>query len=315
MSVGDDLDYQETIALLEEEIVRLESELRSRNEEVMGASGGPGPHDEAAEEEARRKVSSLTAELGARDETIGLLEEQLRLLEEITTADRQSWEQLNQWVQELEERVDGQGDSEDLRKQLEAEHRKAAAASEARASEQRIWEARRQELEADAEQLRATLAQAARKSSSADVTVIAALEKENRKLRAANSQMAKIATTAAEAEGLRERLQSAIDEVSTLKQALQQAHDDRHRERNEFQAVIADLKSQMAHESLKRQDDQVNADAASANGAPSPTSADERIRALRQHLQQIHEHEEQVRANKRLSARLSRLWHHTGPRR
>ena len=43
---------------------------------------------------------------------------------------------------------------------------------------------------------------------------------------------------------------------------------------------------------------------------PSP---EDRIRALRAHLNEIHQNEAQERSQRRLSARLSRLWHRSGP--
>src|SRR4029078_4702638 len=74
----------ETIALLQEEIARLEDELREREEacrEFEWASRKnkrPEVFDHAAGEEPAR----LRAELSTRDETIGLLLDQLRLVEE-----------------------------------------------------------------------------------------------------------------------------------------------------------------------------------------------------------------------------------------
>ena len=43
---------------------------------------------------------------------------------------------------------------------------------------------------------------------------------------------------------------------------------------------------------------------------PSP---EDRIRALRAHLNEIHQSEQHERSQRRLSARLSRLWNRSGP--
>ena len=75
MNVSEQLDYQETIALLQEEVVRLENELRLRDE-----AGADDPHqrgnDAAVDAAASGQVSSLLDELANREETINLLLEQ-----------------------------------------------------------------------------------------------------------------------------------------------------------------------------------------------------------------------------------------------
>jgi hypothetical protein len=319
MSVSEAMDYQETISLLQEEIVRLENELRIREELAHDEPIRPEADDSEADEAVRRQLDELAAELAARDETIALLVEQSRLFEEASAADRASWEQLNQWVQDLERRVEDQGDrgGEAAAQALEAERRRSEADRREAETLKRAWESQRQSLEAETERLRNALAQAVQAAADpSEAAALATLEQENRRLRAANAEIARVAATAAEADVLRDRLQQSSDEVESLTRELRRADDDRERQLKERDVLISELRSQLAHESLRRQDEQVKAAVASTTiDGSSPLAADERIRALRQHLQQIHEQEEQERARKRLSARLSRLWNRTGPAR
>jgi hypothetical protein len=319
MSVSDELDYQETIALLQEEVVRLENELRLRDE------AGPGGLDNqvtvaAAEEEvvANLQVVSLLDELANRDETIHLLLDQARLFEEAESADQANWNQLNQWVQELEQRVEsGGGSIGPWKQELEEERRKTRAEWEAFQVERRAWEAQRTALESEAEKLQGLLlAQATRQpAEAANDAVLKALEHENQRLRSVASELARVSAVAAEAESLRDRLMTTEGELARTVSELQGVVDDQDRERNEHEAVVTELRSQLARESLKRQETMVlTAVAPAARSDVSPMSPDERIRVLRSHLKEIHEKEAEERAQRTLSARLSRLWHRTGPR-
>ena len=111
------VDYMEMIALLQEEVARLEQELRGRDERPPetssdGAASDPeGTDAVAAAEEAaaaRAEIERLESELAGREETIGLLLDQLSRVEEAHAANRAEWEQLAGWLAELEQRVEGQ---------------------------------------------------------------------------------------------------------------------------------------------------------------------------------------------------------------
>lgn len=319
MSVSGELEYQETIALLQEEVVRLENEIRLRDEAGTGGHDGP-VGDASAVEVLSTQLTSLLDELANRDETIHLLLEQSRLFEEAEAADQANWEQLNHWVEELERRVESGGGEAvgPLKLELEDERRRGEAEWEAFQVERRSWDAQRTALESEAEKLRGLLDQATRPEAAAEnASVLKTLEQENRRLRSVASELARVSAVAAEAESLRDRLATAEGEVARTMRELQGVADDRERERNEHEAMVTDLRSQLARESLKRQESQVLtavAPAAKAKNHDSPMSADERIRVLRLHLKEIHEKEAEERAQRTLSARLSRLWRNTGPR-
>ncbi len=314
MNDADETYYQETIALLQEEVARLEAETLARDDRDAAPPGDEPAADGRAVEEASRRIDALAAELAARDETIALLLEQARLAEEAEEAGRAEWEQLHRWVEEVERRVEGfGGHGDDLRRDLEAERRRGDDLARDAVAERRSWDARREALEREVGELRAALAEAARDPDAARSAAIEAIEGEDRRLRDARAR-ADADASAVEVEALRDRLRDALDERDAAARDLRRALDDLQRGRNEHEAEVAILKAQMARESLRRQEDQLKAAVSSpaANGAPS---VDERIRALRLHLQEIHDREEQERAGKTLSARLSRLWRHTSPQR
>ena len=315
MSVSEELEYQETIAMLQEEVVRLENEIRLRDE---GGSGGLVDQvgDAAAEEAENLQIASLIGELANRDETINLLLDQSRLFEEAESADRANWEQLNHWVQELERRVErGGGSTEPLQQELEDERRKTELEWEAFQVERRSWDAQRTAMESEAEKLRGLLAQATRQPEAASDSVLKSLEQENHRLRSVASELARVSAVAAEAESLRDRLMTSEGELAKTVRELQGIVDDQDRERNEHEALVTELRSQLARETLKRQESQVlTAVAPVGKSGDALMAPDERIRAFRLHLKEIHEKEAEERAQRKLSARLSRLWRHTGPR-
>src|SRR5262245_13822795 len=104
---------QEALALLQDEVARLEAELRARDEALLHAA--PAPDADQADPALVRRVEELTSELAARDETVNLLLEQTQLFEEAAAAQRAEWEQLRGWVEEVEARVQGRdGNVEEL---------------------------------------------------------------------------------------------------------------------------------------------------------------------------------------------------------
>ncbi|MBX6312624.1 MAG: hypothetical protein IRY99_06845 [Isosphaeraceae bacterium] len=282
-------DYLETVALLQEEIARLEAELRLRDEAAPAVASEPEatPAIEAAE----ARIGELTAQLAERDEMIGLLCEQLAALEEVRAARSAEWEQMSRWVQELEERIERGGtrppdpdeglrEAEALRERLEAQ--------------QRSWGAERARLEQEISGLRSRLAQA---SDVASNDARATLESENHHLRDECRRLAAVEIEAAEAAALREQARALRAELDQAHRALDQARDDLRRERMEHEAELAALRTSLA--------------SAKASGQVEATP-DERIRAIRLQLREAHEREERERAERKLSSRLSRLWQRTG---
>jgi len=327
-------EYLETIAVLQEEIVRLEQELESRTETPWEtvSRGVASAEDEvtpsAASERAtvlQEEVDRLKCELASREETVALLLDQLGLIEESNAASRAEWEQLTAWVAELEQRVEGQ--DEDAVRRLQArlgdQQREAEELRTKSEHQHRGWEVQRQVYEAKIARLQAGLAQAqashaavgaddgqAHPGSRPDVGAVEALEEENLRLRARQEIVER--TAAENSDALHSRLGELQNERDERGRQLDQVQDERKREGLEHEATLAELRTKLSQASLvqphasrpiHKTEDQTR--------DPEP---DVRIRALRQHLLEIHQREEEERRQRSLAGRLSRLWSRTSPR-
>jgi hypothetical protein len=259
-------EYRETITVLQEEVARLERELELRDDPPWETVPGCAETEVApfaASESARAahaEVERLQCELAKGEQTVALLLDQLSFLEEAKAADRSEWEQLIEWVAELEKRVEGQ-DENALR------------------------------------QLQTTIGDQQR-------------ELESLRLRAGQESLERTADENSDA--LRLRLGEIQNERNELRHQLSQSEDERKRERLEYETTVAELRTRLSQASLIQHE------------APQPVEkpdrraealeSDLRIRALRQHLLEIHQREEADRRERRLTHRLSRLWSRTSPR-
>jgi chromosome segregation ATPase len=347
------IGYQDTVALLQEEIARLEEELRvahaSRLEVVHDAGAAPDPA-------AERRVAEMSAELSKRDETIALLFDQIRSMEEAALASRGEWDQLEGWVREVEQRVDSREEvDQEHQAVLEAEliklRAQLTAAEEARAR----WEAERADFETERAHATDEIARlqhrfdaaASQPSDSQDSAIVEALEREIQDLREAcealrrsEAQSRKLLAETGDSEALRHDAEALRHEVSQLRgwiaemeAEFEKARDERLRERNEYEAEIASLKTELANAALKLRE----APAAPAAAAVTPSfealtgrslstpgsagpqtfegmGVEDRMWAFRKHLQEVHQREMEERRNRKLSVRLSRLWGRTAPK-
>jgi hypothetical protein len=323
-------EYLETIALLQQEVTRLEHELESRGERSWGTdSAGLAWAEEEmepshADAPAQRELERLNSELAAREETVALLLDQLSLVDEAKAAHEAEWEQLTKWVAELEQRVEGQDEHalHAMHARLADQERQAKELQAQAEQERRGWEIERRAIESEAARLRRELAQAeanARSTgnegqpdpgSGAGAETLDALEEENGRLRALQAIAEQSA--AENADALRARLGQVEDERDQIQRQLERFQDDTKREKLEFEATIAELRTRLSRASLvqaepahppKGHDDHLRA-----------LEPDLRVRALRQHLLEIHQREEEGRKQRTLSTRLSRLWSRTSPR-
>ena len=314
-----DADYLETIALLQDEIARLEEELLAHEE--IGPSSAhtdrsradPGDPDELPN---RQELDRLGAELAARDETINLLLDQLRLVEEAESASRVEWEQLTQWVAEVEQRIerqDGAG-TEKLALELDA-HRKQAEECRLQLDlERTAWNDQRRGLENEIQRLQSLLARAAQEgAATSDHAALAILESENQRLRQLCQDHDE--TIKSEARSRREAMEMARREIEEVRRERDLVKDERDRERREYEIAVASLRSQVSRAALTARENKGPATGSDASSdVPSALEADIRIREFRQHLKEIHCHEAEARNRNRLGARLSRLWARTGPK-
>lgn len=311
---GETIDEStETISLLQEEIARLESELESRDEALRAAleEGNLGA-SEAPSVDPGPEFRRLEAELVERDEVIVLLLDQGRLYEEAADAQRQEWEQLNSWVEEVERRMEGLvPDDGQLNRALDHERKQSDQLRQSWADERRTREAEKASSTRELQHLRERLT-AARGGGGPDAQT-ETLERENQKLRQAVDHLGRSAALADEVEPLRQKLAAALAEVDRFSSALRKESDDRKREGIESEATIRAIQSKLARLAAEAAAPPPPSPATAEVGSDSYKEVDERIRAFRQHLRELHEREEAERSSRTLTSRLSRLWRHTGP--
>jgi hypothetical protein len=319
---GDDaasavLLHQEEICALLDEIARLESELRARDE-ALASAGHYDSHTDAADSDGGpadpTRAEELSAELAAREETIAVLLEQTRWYEEAAAAQKSEWEQLHQWVEEVERRVAEKESREaDLRAELNEERRKGEASRSEAESLRRQDEVSRRGLEREVESLRDRLRRAA--EGQPRDALVASLEEENRRLQRLRLEAERAGVAAAQVEELTRCLASARSDLNAARAEARRLADERDRERNEYEAQVLSLRSQLAvaPEGPAEPGENEEQPEPSESASRSALEIDERIRAFRLHLRELHETEAQEKARHSLAARLSRLWRHTGP--
>jgi len=314
-----DADYLETIALLQDEIARLEGELLTHEETDLSSECSDRSRADPvgpAEAPYQQEIDRLGAELAARDETINLLLDQLHLVEEAESASRVEWEQLTQWVTEVEQRLERQdgANTEKLAQELDEKRRQAEDSRLQLNLERKAWSDQRRGLENEIQRLQALLARPAREDvASSDSAALAILESENQRLRQLCQDLDE--TVKSEASSLRELIEMGRRELEEVRKERDLVQDERDRERREYEIAVASLRSQASRAAASAHESESHAARPDAIGNVSPAlEADIRIREFRQHLKEIHCHEAEVRNRNRLTARLSRLWTRTGPK-
>ncbi|RUL81999.1 hypothetical protein [Tautonia sociabilis] len=277
----------DTIALLQDEIARLEAVLQSLDSEPDGGLPAPSPDAEAAE--ATRRIEELTTLLDERDETIALLWEQLSAHEQAQASRAADLDQLHRWVEELESRFG----AEEGPAALESARREADALRDELDRQRRAWDAQRSRMEEELASLRRRADEAA--SSSGD-SALAALEEENRRLHDECRRLSEAQAGTAGADRQLLDLQAELDEA---RQRLRQAEDDLRAERLRFESHLAECRPNPMAGPLSAAD----------------LSPSERVRALREHLKELHAREEAERREKQLSTRIAKLLGRSGSRR
>ncbi len=279
-------DDDEEVELLRMEVEQLRFEIAERDSQLQSLSEGQAfcnDQDERqleAEEDTIRLVNrleDLLEELQSTDKRARGLEELLRVSDEATRAEQEERSQLESWVSEIEQRVS----------QREAE----AEAEMAR------FKRRFQDLQAQLQQSQMHLKQAlsarSETASASDQELIRALRDQ---LESLQKQLDQAAVD-------NERLQKedsqdgrhTTAEYQALEQNFIELQVSTSRERAELAREKEKL-TRMKEEFEKKLDS--NADADDANS---------RIRAMREHLKEVHERECEERKNRTLGSRISRL--------
>jgi pSer/pThr/pTyr-binding forkhead associated (FHA) protein len=207
-------------------------------------------------------------------------------------------ERLEQLLQELQQRDDQIATLTDLLEATEAANR---AEQEERSQidswlhdiEQRCGD-REQEWRAQQAKLQSELEAVAEERNRAQAALNG--DSSSVKLEAAQNVMRSLRETA---ETQREKLNAAEQEISRLRRELEAAVQGPPREERmqlaEERSEIARLRQELEHERQRRQNPAVNDD-------------NLKLKALRQHLNEIHEQEKKEREERKLSSRIARLW-------
>jgi hypothetical protein len=329
-------DYLETIALLQQEVARLEQEIQLHDERQKESTS----QDEAAVQNGvevaglqesiagdLKEIERLNAELAGRDETIRLLLDELSHVEEAQEATRAEWEHLAGWVAELEHRVEGQdGDAlRQLENRLVEEGHRADALQVKSEQNRRAWDSQRQIYQEEIARLQAALDDVATapethgasdnhvtENPGEDASTVEALQAENLRLRAAWQEMVERTTAAELSESLETKLAETQNERHQLRTQLEQFQDERRRERLEHEATVAELEVRLSQALLKHP--QRPPAEKRSEGISPERDIELRVRALRECLLEVDQREKEERSQKHLISRLSRLWCRTGPR-
>lgn len=248
-----DLGTLETIALLQEEVARLEEELRLRDEALASAPAPSLPaEDDTRLQTAEQRIKDLNGQLSGRDETIDLLWDQVRRLEESQAAMLADWKDVEQWVEQLEQRAAAQ---------LPQAPTTRTGASTAESS-----------------------------GASGDCPLNETTEP--------GLPGSAVAVPASEDDAeLRRRLQRAEADLTVCQVNSAALRERTDQEIEAYRHEIEDLKCR-----LERFEQA---------GGSTELSPDERIRALRWHLMDIHVQECEERRSRTILARLTKLFQHT----
>lgn len=325
VTTANDSDYKDTFTLLQEEIARLESELRLRDETAQRELEHPPIDDSETVRRLDARITELQDELASREDTIAFLLDQLVAIEQSTTAERAEWEQLSQWVNRIEERVDSkERDSDSLLSDLEAARAELANREQFIKSEQRAWDAQRLAWTREVEELRSQITNLALQSTAhsqrstneadeTDTTVLRVMEEENRRLRQTCFELTKAVASTAELDELRAEAELLRGQLKTAQEEARKLSDEGQRVKLEHETAIAAIKTQKAREAVVTVDTDLNPKSSLLATTVSDVSIDERIRAFRQHLQEVHQREEDERTHTSLTTKLSKLWHKSRP--
>lgn len=273
---------QETIALLREEIDALQGLLAERDAQLAESSAATGDsvanrdveNDEEDAAALLARMEDLLQEAACGDERVVLLEEMLRTAEEANQAEQEERQQLEAWVGDIERRI--------------------IQRDELRDAEVEALRGRLEDAIAEQERLQRQLQEAASLGDAAKCyeQTLDRLQHQNKDLQD------KLAETASERAALMKRLENSTHR-----------HDEAMREERaaiaQERAIVSRLRCELANK------------VADLENSPKPVSkaADEaatRLRALRDHLREIHleeqQQEHQSQESATLTSRITRLW-------
>lgn len=280
--------HDDTIELLKSEISFLQAELAERDatireyELLAGASADdqpvPATDPEVDVDALVTRLEELLDELTRSDERLSAMSELLRAAEEASEAEAEQRNQIEAWIGEIERRF----------QEREAEWQ----------AERESLEKKLAELALQRDRLEQQLGQSAGGASDRN------LEAHLKKLRQENTQLrVALEETRSEARSLAERLEqmNAEDVEARQRDAIEEALREERLQLAQERAALTRERAELARleEQLQRDRETMGAEG---------SAADQRIRAFREHLREIHEREPSRSRNSSLSARLGKLW-------
>ena len=251
-----DADYLETIALLQDEIARLEEELLA-HEEI-------GPTRRAPIAHARTRATLTSCPTG-RNST-GLvpswrpgMRRSTSCLTSFASSRKPSrpagsnGSSSPQWVAEVEQRIERQDGAatEKLALELDAHRSQVEECRLQLNLERKAWNDQRRGLENEIQRLQSLLARAAQEdAASSDRAALAILESENQRLRQLCQDHDE--TIKSEARSQREAMEMARRESEEVRRERDLVKDEKDRERREYEIAVASLRSQVSRAALPR---------------------------------------------------------------
>ena len=259
------------------------------------------PYQEEMLELLRAEILDLQTALADRDHdhTAQVVDSDFDRNDQLSKPDAEKLvTRLEQLLQELQQRDDQIATLTDLLEATEAANR---AEQEERSQidswlhdiEQRCGD-REQEWRSQQAKLQGELNSVAEERDQAQAALN--VDSSSVKLEAAQNVMRSLRETA---ETQREKLNAAEQEISRLRRELEAAVQGPPREERmqlaEERSEIARLRQELEHERQRKQN-------------PAANDDNLKLKALRQHLNEIHEQEKKEREERRLSSRIARLW-------
>ncbi len=281
---------QDEIESLRREVTALQSELAARDQEIADlcdgefASAKPEEDQLCDTPQLVERLESLLDELQSTDHRIQSMEELLRVADEAQLAEVEERRQIEDWVTEIETRVrrreeEWQSQNEQLNNQIA-------------------------ELKEQREQAHEQLGQAL--DSNGD-EVAKQTQQQLEQTQAQNNKLAELAMELKrENEALKEKMSEFQSEAESGESpAVLQ------RKLREHELELAQERAEMSRQraELTRMRDEL--DRATGEAQKDVGTSDLRVKALRDHLREIHDQEQEQRAEERgggLASRLSRLW-------
>jgi hypothetical protein len=267
---------RETVALLQAEIEDLRAALAERDADHSPDSSVAfadfASCDEEPADDVLQRMEQLIEEANRSDERVSLLEEMLHAAEDASRSEREERDQLEAWVRDIEGRIG----------QREDEHHAEIDVLKNRLQESVSSQERLQK------QLRLASAGNGGAASKQVEEMLEALQRRNRELQESLAESQKQCTL------LERRLaaaESGQDEILRAERAtLAKEQAKVARLRYELSGKLAEIEQSSKSENVA---DQVNG---------------QRIRALREHLREIHEQEKHEAKESSLVTRLAKLW-------